>query len=169
MKKSEIENHEDSLEYIVNLLKEHPQVKDLFLRFKIPLDAIHEIPIEFDDLDVSAKAKKGRIILNERLIEDGNFIDDLHYIVHELVHVLQQHTGAVKDHGDLSQYDYLDNPLEMEAFQEQIRFIEAYKDKEGADEYLEGLLDFHELEGKEREEKESQLRGDAHVMHVGAA
>ena len=166
MSKNEMGDHEESLEYIVNLLKEHPQVKSLFLRFNMPIEMIHKIPIEFDELDVSAKAKKGKIILNEKLAEDGHFIDDLHYIVHELVHVLQQYTGTVNDHGDLDQYDYLDNPLEMEAFIEQIKFIEAYKDADEATEYLEGLLDFHKLKGPQRKLKERELRGEAHVMHA---
>lgn len=166
-KKDHVENYEGSVEYLVNLLREHPQVKALFLRFQVPIEAIHEVPIDFEDLDVSAKAKKGRIIINRKLVADGDFVDDLHYIVHELVHVLQQHTGAVNDYGDLSQYDYLDNPLEIEAFQEQIKFIAAYKSPEEAEEYLQGLLDFHELEGKDRKRKEFELRGEDHALHAG--
>jgi len=163
-KNEKIDNYEESISYLINLLKEHPQVKLIFSRYKMPLDLIHEIPIDFKELDVSAKAKDGKIFLNKKLIADGNFVDDLHYIVHELVHVLQQHTGAVNDYGDLSRYDYLDNPLEIEAFNEQIKFISAYKSPEEAEEYLQNLLDFHKFEGFKRKNKELELRGHDNAL-----
>jgi hypothetical protein len=167
--KKKEDSSQDMIEHVVNLLREHPHVKALFARFEVPLDSIHDIPIEFDAIDTSAKAKKGKIILNKKLAEDGDFIEDLHYIIHELTHVLQQQTGAVYDHGDLNDYDYLDNPLEIDAFKEQIAFIAQYKGPEEAHKYLEHLLDFHDFEGASREHKKRQLRGETDAMRVASS
>lgn len=149
----------EMVEQIVKLLKEHPNVKELFEHYNIPLDDIENIPIEFADMDVSAKTKDGKITINKALVEDKNFIEDLHYIVHEMVHVLQQKVGKNKEYGDLSCVKYLDNPLEIEAFKQQISFIEKYKSLADADEYLDKLLNFHELDGTERKRKRNELRG----------
>ena len=147
------------IEQVINLLKEHHIVDDLFKKFDIDPESIHNITIDFDDIDVSAKAKKDKIVLNNRFLEDGNIIDDLHYIVHELVHVLQYLTGYVEKAKNLDFDHYLDNPLELQAFKEQIRFIRDYKGEKAAEKYLKDLLDFHEIKGKDRKNKETFLAG----------
>lgn len=157
-KKKELDE-EEMLEQIINLLKEHPVVQELFDRFKMDIDFIHEIPICFEELDVSAKAKKGKVYLSDVFLEDGNIIDDVHYIVHELTHVLQQITGNVNEKGSRQSDHYLDDPAEIEAFKNQIKFIGEYKGEEEAEQYLEDLLDFHEFEGKARDGKKKQLQG----------
>lgn len=149
---------EELLEQVVNLLKEHPIVLRLFDKFGVDIDHIHEIPIEFTDLDVSAKAKNGKIYLNKAFLEDGNIVDDLHYLIHEITHILQNHTGNVHEHGGNGDH-YLDDPAEIEAFKEQIRFIEDYKGDNEANQYVNDLLDFHEFKGNERDKKHRQLRG----------
>lgn len=161
-KKKDLKEREkdEMLEQIVNLLKQHPVVGQIFDRFDIDLEFIHEIPISFDDLDVSAKAKGGKIYINDGFLEDGNFIDDIHYIVHELTHVLQQITGNVHERGEPGEDHYLDDPAEMEAFKEQIKFIDDYKGEGEADQYVDDLLDFHEFKGKKRTKKRRQLRGE---------
>ncbi len=146
------------IEQIINLLKEHEQVCALFNRFEIDPEYIHQIGIEFAPMDVSAKANKAGIKVNRKFLEDGNIVDDLHYLVHELTHVLQFMTGRVDKLKDRKFTHYLDNPLELEAFREQIRFIKAYKNEREAQQYLKELLDFHEIKGTERRVKEEFLR-----------
>ena len=148
------------LEQVINLLKEHPNVLELFDKFHVDIEYIHTIPIEFADLDVSAKAKDGKIYLNRGFLDDGNIVDDLHYIVHEITHILQRITGNVHESGKGGGEHYLDDPAEIEAFREQIDFIDHYKGDKDAEKYVKDLLDFHEFEGKERKKKKKQLRGE---------
>jgi hypothetical protein len=150
---------EDLVEQIINLLKEHKLVRALFDSFDIDPEFIHKVDIVFGDIGVSAKANKGSITINKKFLHDGNIVDDLHYIVHELVHVLQYMTGFVDKAKRYKFEHYLDNPLELQAFKEQIKFIRDYKNDEEAEKYLKELLDFHEIGGKEREVKERILRG----------
>lgn len=150
---------EKTIRELLNLLREHPQVRNLFARFNVPISRLDEIPLKFKKMDVSAKAKDGVIYLNERLAEDGDFVEDAHYILHELTHILQQISGKVDDYGDTGDLDYLDLPAEIEAFREQISFIRDYKGQKDAEKYLDDLLDFHELKGARRADKKRQLGG----------
>lgn len=157
------DNHKDDekamIEQVINLLKEHPQVRALFDKYGMPIANINDIQITFEKMDVSAKAKDGKIMLNSNLIEDGNLIEDLHYIIHELTHVLQQKSGKADDvrNNEIKNNHYLDNPLEIEAFKEQIAFINKYKSPKEAADYLKQLLDFHGYEGEQRKKKVQQL------------
>lgn len=150
---------EKTIHQLLSLLREHPQVRELFARFGVPLSKLDEIPIKFKKLEVSAKAKDGQIFLNENLLENGDLLNHAHYLYHELVHVLQQITGSVDDKAESEAPTYLDRPSEIEAFREQIRFISKYKNPEEAEKYLKELLDFHELKGSERDLKKKQLEG----------
>lgn len=150
----------DLVEQVINLLSEHQLVQNLFRKFDIDPEYIHNIKIEFGDIGVSAKANRNGIVVNKKFLEDGNIVDDLHYIVHELVHALQYMTGIVDKVKGLNFKHYLDNPLELQAFREQIKFIKEYKNQKEADKYLEQLLDFHEINGKQRDLKEAILRDD---------
>lgn len=150
---------QEMIDQIISLLKEHPIVKKMFSKYGINIDKIHDIPISFKELDVSAKAKGGEIFLNENLLEEEEgFLSNIGYIVHELTHVLQQITGNIIDNKCLKEVHYLDDPSEVEAFQNQIAFIAAYKDKSEADSYVKDLLDFHDFSGKERTKKETELK-----------
>jgi hypothetical protein len=151
---------EQLVEQVINLLKEHDLVERLFEKFDIDPEYIHKIKIEFGDIGVSAKANKNSIVINKKFLDDGNIVDDLHYLVHELVHVLQYLTGFVDRSKNYKFKHYLDNPLELQAFREQIKFIREYKNNKEADTYLEELLDFHEITGKARAEKERILRDE---------
>ena len=149
----------EAIEQLVGLLKNHPQVIDLFARFNIPIEQFEKIPIGFKPLDVSAKTKNGHIWLNENLLDSGELAGHLPYVIHELVHVLQQISGAVADHDPADYDEYLDDPLEVDAFKEQISFIHNYKGEDDAKKYLDELLDFHELDGNQRKSKERELAG----------
>lgn len=112
------------------------------------------VKVTFEPLDVSAKTINGRIILNENLFDQGDWNDQLRYLIHEVVHVLQQKNGMVE--GKTDREDYLDDPNEQEAFQVQLEYMDEHTPEE-VQQYLENLLDHHDIEGKERKEKKEKL------------
>ena len=142
------------------LLKGDSVIQNMFKHFNVDLDSIESVPLEFAPLPVSAKTKNGKIYLNENLLEDDDFSEDIHYIVHEMRHYLQQtsedFSKYVKPPGD----DYLDLVAEVEAFRDQILFMKNFYGEEKAVEYLENLLDVHDLEGDARDKKYDQLIGE---------
>jgi len=148
------------LAHIKNLLKESPVIKAMFEEFKVPIDEMDIIHIEFADLDVSAKTKDRKIYINQDFLKNNKFEEEIHYIVHEVTHYLQQSLGEVKKYKDLHNKDYLDKATELEAFQYQIQFIKEQYGEKRATEYVEDLLDFHELTGKDAEEKRVKLLGE---------
>jgi hypothetical protein len=119
---------------------------------------IDNVHISFEPLDVSAKTVNGRIFLNEKLL-DGSEEEQMRYIVHEAVHVMQQENGKVN--GKTDKDDYLDDKNEQEAFQAQISYMSDHDDPEEIQTYIEHLLDHHDIEGKERSEKAKKLLEDA--------
>ena len=128
-------------------LKHSPVVQAMFEYYNIPLEKIHDVRISFGDLDVSAKTKNKEITINESFLVDG-FEEDMHYVVHELVHYLQQHTGDVKGYEDLGSQDYLDKPTEVEAFSYQVQFMRDQYGDEKAEEYVEDFAFDLEMFGK---------------------
>jgi hypothetical protein len=116
---------------------------------------IDSIPIRFEPLDVSAKTVDGEIMLNEKLL-GGEPRDCLRYLVHELVHCLQQKHGKVDEQSD--NVDYLDDPNEKEAFKAQVDFMETAYDPEYVQTYLDGLMSHHDVRGKERLRKIRELK-----------
>lgn len=144
------------IEEAKKFLKKDKTMNEIFDQYKVPIKELDYIPIFFDDLDVSAKTSHGIIFLNYRLLEDGDFFEDYSYIVHEVNHWLQQ-TTASKPTKSSAGENYLDNKYEEESFQRQIQFIaDQFSDKK-ADKYVDDLLDYHEVDGKERKEKKENL------------
>jgi hypothetical protein len=122
----------------------------------VDVDIIDYIPTMFSDLDVSAKTDKGVVYLNFKLLCDGDFFKDYGYLTHEYTHFLQQAFGDGPTRSS-SDDDYLDNPAEEEAFSNQVEFLANEFGKDEAEEYVDHLLEHHELEGKKREEKKELL------------
>jgi|TARA_R110001583_G_scaffold16234_18_gene66341 hypothetical protein len=111
------------------------------------------VPIDFSkDVESSAVTEDGRIVLNETLL-DGEFEILMRYVIHELVHVMQHIDGGAGDRDE----DYLDRESELEAFRYQIEYDSANRSEEDVEEYIEGLLDFHDISGKDRGQKEKEL------------
>lgn len=134
-------------------LKNSPLARRLCDKYDEDLEFIDTIPVEFQPLDVSAKTVNGRILLNSKLLE-GDFRDNMRYMIHEFVHCLQQENGDVSSEND---GDYLDDPHEVEAFWYQLEGMDdMYSDRE-ITEYLDGLADHHDLTGKERKKKIKEL------------
>lgn len=136
-------------------VKNDPIIIKKFKEYSVPLDEIDNVPIEFCDLDVSAKTKNQKIYLNEAMLDDDSEVKDpTHYLVHELIHFLQQRTNNSSE-GDNK--DYLDKETEEEAFKSQIDFKRREESPEEAEEYVEKLLDHHDVSGKKRKEKKEEL------------
>jgi len=144
---------------IKHMLKSNDVVKRMFLDFGESVDILDSIPVEFADMKASAKTKGGKVFLNKKLLEDGDFSQDIHYIVHEANHWLQQKHNSVKDYDIDDDTDYLDLPFEVEAFRNQVKFMSEFYGEKDADDYVEELLDFHELAGKERARKKKEIMG----------
>lgn len=134
-------------------LRSHPIAHRLCDKYGEKPDFIDSIPIRFEPLDVSAKTVNGEIILNSKLF-DGEYRDNMRYLIHEFVHCLQQDNGKVdgKKGGD-----YLDDPNEIEAFKAQIDFMEDCYDEKEIQQYLDQLMDHHDIKGRERQRKIRQL------------
>ncbi len=143
---------EKQVEKLVNMIKK----EDVYLKkckeYDKDPDFIDNVEIEFDDgLDVSGKTVNGHIFLNGALFDDGDVEDQLRYVLHELVHVMQQRSGMVS--GKAKNKSYLDDENEQEAFKAQLQYMDDNYTEEEVQDYLEGLLDHHNIEGKERREK----------------
>jgi len=135
-------------------LKKHPIAHRLCEKYEEDIGLIDDIPIRFEPIDVSAKTVNGEIILNSKLLE-GEFRDNMRYLVHEFVHALQQENGLVEEKPESG--EYLDDPNEIEAFQAQLDFMDGCYSEEEVQEYLEQLLDHHNIKGKERKRKIQEL------------
>lgn len=155
MSKKSSHQEENLIDSIKLLLKENPTIKEMFRKYKIDIEKLDEVPIEFAKLKVSAKTKNEKIFINEDFL-DKDFSDDIHYFAHELCHWLQQHTDS-KAIKSKKSTDYLDLPTEIEAFHYQIKFMKQMYGKDRADEYLEDLLDFHEYDGKTKAAKKKEI------------
>lgn len=138
-------------------LKKDEVVQKMFKEYEVDLDELDLIPMRFGNLDVSAKTDHGVIIYNYKLLCDGDFLDDYSYGVHEMTHWLQQTTGS-KPTQSADDGSYLDNPFEQEGFQNQVEYIANHKGENEAEEYVDDLLEHHEVDSKkEFEDKKETL------------
>lgn len=137
--------------------KHDPGIISKFKEYGVSLGDIDKVPISFCDLDVSAKTKDKKIYLNEAMLADDSPVDDpTHYLIHELIHYLQQKTGK-NMHKHRDEDEYLDKETEEEAFKVQVDFKKREESEEEAEDYVEKLLDHHDIKGKERKDKKEEL------------
>ena len=137
-------------------LKNEEEYLEKCKEYKRDPNFVDEVSIAFDDnLDVSAKTINGEIFLNGKLFDDGEWNDQMRYIVHEIIHVMQQEAGKVNE--KVKKDDYLDDDNEQEAFQAQISYMKDHETPEELQKYLEQLLDHHDIRGKERRRKIEEL------------
>ena len=126
---------EPNIEQFIAEMREHvkndPIIIKKFKEYDVPLDEIDNVSISFCDLDVSAKTKDQKIYLNIAMFDDDNDIKDpTHYLVHELIHFLQQRTNNT---GEDDSNDYLDKETEEEAFKSQVDFKKRKGEDQTAD------------------------------------
>lgn len=139
-------------------LKHDETVQKMFKDYGVEIEEIDLIPMRFGNIDVSAKTDHGVIIYNFKLLCDGDFVDDFSYGVHEMTHWLQQTTGNRPTQG-ADEGSYLDNPFEQEGFQNQVKYIAEHKGPDEAEEYVDDLLEHHEVEDKKelKDKKETLM------------
>jgi len=150
---------EQLLEMIENVrsrLKKSQVLKDMFEEYGVDLEEFDYIPMAFADLDVSARTDHGCIYFNYKLLEDGSFESDDHYVLHETNHFLQQCAKDKPTEGSNND-DYLDDPDEKEAFQNQTEYLEDTRGKETAENYVDQLLDHHDVDDNERDKRKNEL------------
>lgn len=131
-------------------------LKDKFDEYGVDLEEFKYVPICFIDLEVSARTDHGIIYLNNKLLESGNVSDISHYVVHEVTHFLQQTTGDGPTQGSTDD-NYLDNKYEIEGFRTQTEFLADTQGEEVAEEYVDDVLDHHEVPKNERKERMESL------------
>ena len=136
----------------IDEIKDHDVIIDLFEKYDVDIDEIHNIPICFAKIDVSARTDHGCIYLNIKL--KPSEID--HYLVHEIGHWLQQTTGNKPTQG-ANDGSYLDNKYEIEGFQNQVEYIADTRSEKQAEEYVEDLLDHHNVNEKRDDKKEELM------------
>lgn len=137
-------------------LKSNPIMIETFKEYDVDINELDYYPMMFADLDVSARTDHGIIYYNYKLLCDGDFFKDYGYGIHEVVHVLQQTTGINPTQG-ADDGDYLDNPYEVEGFQNQIEWMGQTLGADEAEDYVDNMLTYHGLEGKEKKEKKKEL------------
>lgn len=116
------------------------------------VDIIDLIPTMFGDLDVSAKTDHGIVIINYKLLCDNDFKDDYSYLIHEYVHWFQQcYSNKPTESSD--DESYLHNKYEQEGFANQIKYIAEQNGEEEAIEYVNDLLDHHEITNNKEKDK----------------
>lgn len=146
----------NDIEKIRAALKKEPIVIKEFKKYKRDLGDIDSVKISFDpNLDVSAKTVNGDIFLNAKMLEE-DWKNYFHYTVHEITHYLQHTSGSCNGHADKKE-KYLDNPAEIEAFQNQLKYREKTEDKTEVNQYIKDLFDKHRVPKKERSEKKKEL------------
>jgi hypothetical protein len=115
-------------------------------------DIIDHIPTMFSDLDVSAKTHHGVVIINYKVLSDGEFFTDYSYLIHEYTHWFQQCFGE-KPTQSSDNGSYLDNKYEQEGFQNQLEYIAHHFGEDDAEEYVEGLLEHHDIKSKSKQDE----------------
>jgi len=145
------------IEKLKEFLKTDETTLKMFEEYEIDIEEIDYIPMMFGELDVSAKTDHGIIIFNYALLMDGDFFQDFSYGVHEITHWLQQ-TAGDKATRSSDEGSYLDNPYEIEGFQNQIEYIANQSGEDEAEEYVDNLLDHHDIDSKkEIKDKKDKL------------
>jgi hypothetical protein len=153
--KSELQNNVELLAKINRELKVNHIAEEICKEYDFDIDIIDGIPFEFvDDLDASAKTVDSAIQLNSSLI-DEEFEVVMRYAIHELVHALQH--MKLKGLESLEDLEYLDRGDELEAFQYQVEYESEERGQDVAEEYVENLIEYHEVPPDEREEKKKEL------------
>lgn len=137
-------------------LKKNEVMQRIFKDYDLDISELDYIPTMFGDIDVSAKTDHGIVILNYKLLEDGDFFKDYSYLIHEYTHWAQQTTGTKPTKG-ADDGEYLDNPYEQEGFQNQVEYIAEHHGEDEAESYVEHLLEHHEISEGEKEDKKEKL------------
>lgn len=144
------------IQQIKDAIRQDETLQSLFEEYDISPTELDLIPMQFADIDTSAKTDHGIIYFNYKLLCDGDLSKVFSYAIHETTHFLQQ-TALDKATKGAEDGDYLHNPFEQEGFINQIEYIANNDGKEEAKEYVADLLDHHDKDGKEKKKLEKIL------------
>jgi hypothetical protein len=151
-KKQELE----LLNSVKEKIKSNDVLINMFKKHGVNIDYLDLFPMAFSDsIDVSARTDHGVIYFNAKLLEKPDQLD--HYMIHELSHVAQQcfRNSATQGAND---GDYLDNKFEQEGFRNQTEYLSETRSPEVAEEYIDKVLDHHDVDSKkEREKRKKKL------------
>ena len=145
----------ETLARIRTSLMNDETAKDICSENDIEYWFLTSVPISFDNLKVTAKTVNGNITLNPKLMKKP-FKIIMRYVIHELVHAIQH----VKDYGkkqDDKRKDYLNREDEIEAFQYQVKYDNRNRGMEKTEEYVDGLLDYHDLPENKKKDKKKEI------------
>ncbi|MFA6074165.1 MAG: hypothetical protein WC758_08660 [Candidatus Woesearchaeota archaeon] len=143
------------LQRVKDKIKKSDTVKDMCKEYGQDVDIVDLVPMAFADLDVSARTDKGVIYFNYSLLDTPEEIDS--YAAHELTHFFQQAFGDGPTSGSNDSEDYLDNEFEQEGFQAQTEYLSETRDDQAAIDYVEKVLDHHNVEPKDRKKRKDEL------------
>lgn len=149
---------EDSVELVKKIkesLKESDIAKEICRENGHDIDVIDAIVIKIEPLDTSAETVNGEITLNESLA-DEEFEILMRYAIHELVHVFQ-HMEREGEPDPYEKLHYLDRPDETEAFKVQIEYEAEERGKNEAEDYVDELLEYHDIPEEKREKKKEEF------------
>ena len=159
-KKSEIKDKTLLLSEIRLELKNEPLIKDKLKEYKENPKILDGIPLDFKEMDVTAKTINGAIFLNPKVVK-MEFSILMRYVVHEFVHVLQHiYEQKMNINSDDKDEEYLDREDELEAFKTQVKYDAKNRGADAAEEYVDELLDYHDISGKAAKTKKKELMGD---------
>jgi predicted SprT family Zn-dependent metalloprotease len=113
------------------------------------------VPIRFEDLKVTAKTVNGSIVLDPKLMKKP-FKILMRYVIHELVHAIQHIEEYGKKQTD-KRKDYLNREDEIEAFQYQVKYDEDQRGEAKVEEYVDGLLKYHDVPEDQRKDKKKEI------------
>ena len=153
-------SHKELLKLIDSVrdrIKDSTVIKELCDQYGVDVDYIDLIPMAFADINVSARTDKGCLYFNYKLLDDGDFERDDHYMVHEIVHHFQQCFGDGPTEGSDSSKDYLDNKLEQAGFKAQTEFLSENYGDERAEKYVNKVLDHHNVDVPDRIRRKKDL------------
>jgi hypothetical protein len=142
----------------IRSIKGSEAIRKMFKKKGVDINLIDLITIVFAPLSVSARTDKGIIYLNEDLIKTPEDIE--HYLVHEITHFLQQCFSAGPTVGSTDD-SYLDNKYEVEGFQNQSEYIEDTEGKDVAHQYIDKVVEHHDVPKGKVEDKKEELLGKA--------
>lgn len=128
---------------------------------RVDPDLIFLAPMAFATIDVSARTQHGIIFFNTKLRNKPQEID--HYMIHEVTHFFQQCFGKSATQGSNDSDDYLSNPYEVEGFNAQTAYIAEDDSVEEAHEYIDKVLDHHDVPDNKKKNKKEKLLDDSLV------
>lgn len=152
---NDLEGVIETLSKIKQELKKNDIAREICQEHGFDIDIIDGIPMEFiDDLESSAKTIDSRIQLSTSLL-DEEFEVMMRYAIHELVHSLQHMRAEGINVNEDS--EYLDREDELEAFKFQVKYDAEERGLNEAIDYVEDLVEYHEIPDEEKEDKKKEL------------